>query len=92
MQVSRSRKEIRTMANRMASVTFDILRETEKAVYCETWYGDGANTCVKVWIPKSCCEIQTYEATYNALGEVETYDKMVVAVAEWFLRKNRIRY
>lgn len=74
----------------MCPVTFEIIKETEKAFYCCTQVGEAANTTYYHWIPKSVCEVKTFVATYNALGEPDRYAKTVTAVASWFLDKNHI--
>lgn len=74
----------------MRPVCYAIERETEKAVYCEVKTGDCHNVCKSIWIPKSVCEMQTYVATTDYKDNPETYGVRVVAIADWFMRKNRI--
>lgn len=72
------------------SIHLEIVKETEKAVYCCTQVGEAFNTTYYKWIPKSVCEFRQFVATYNALGEPETYKTDVVAVKEWFANKEHL--
>ena len=71
-------------------VHYEIIKETEKAVYCEVqsnW--DRKDSCR--WIPKSLCEIRVYEDTFDKNGDpITNAGKLVVGVAEWFAYKNRL--
>lgn len=70
------------------SVDFEIIKETDKAVYVCTQVGYGYNTTHYDWLPKSACEIQEYVQTVNqATGEPETFGKRVVAIALWLAKK-----
>ena len=74
----------------MRPVNYQIMRETDKAVYVEI-YSDWARNTDCLWIPKSLCEFQTYVETTDYKDNPETYGKRVVAVADWFLVKNKVR-
>ena len=71
-------------------LTFEIIKETEKAYFIQTKFGNCSNVEKFTWIPKSVCETTEYVATYNALNEPETYGKRIIKVAAWWARKNRI--
>lgn len=69
-------------------VNYDVIRETEKAVYCCTKYGRGSDH--HEWLPKAVCQIGEYVATTDYQSNPETYGKRVTGIAEWFARKNHI--
>ena len=75
---------------KMIPVALHIEKETEKAFYIQVKDGECHNVERFTWIPKSVCSTTDYVATYNALNEPETYDKMVTEIAEWWAYKNKI--
>lgn len=66
---------------------FNVLKETDKAVYAEVKTGECQNTTKYVWLPKSACEIQEFVQTVNALDEPATYGKRVVEIELWLYKK-----
>lgn len=70
-------------------VEFEIIKETEKAVYVCTQVGYGHNTTHYEWFPKSACEFQEFVATLDAFDNPATYGKRVVAIADWLAKKIR---
>lgn len=71
------------MKKDLRPVHFPIIRETEKAVYCEM-RSDWARNTDRIWIPKSVCVITKRD-------DDVCYMNSVTEVAEWFLIKNHIR-
>lgn len=72
----------------MKEVGFRVEKETEKAVQICVEYGHFDRYNKFIWLPKSACVIQEYDATVNpCTHEPETIGKMVTAVARWLANK-----
>lgn len=72
----------------MRKVSFEVERETEKAVYVCTQVGYAPNTTHYKWLPKSAVKIETFVQTVNpCTGEPKTYGKRVTEIADWLARE-----